>query len=503
MTAAESAPDDRRVSDNHEVAVCAVDVGTSAVRARLVNDCGQVIAASRRNRSGQTPGQFDPEALWSVTASAVREVISTVPVPSSIKAVGIAGLIGTVLVDDQLRPVVAGSDWSDGRGIELLQSRPREAVDSLLSRTLRPAATASALALLLWLRQHQAEDIAGLRWVLSPKDYLNARLSGAVATDVTSAAYTLLLDVRARMWSAFALDFAGLRDIVMPHPHYGSDVIGQVTPAGSAETGLAVGTLVIAGGPDGTLGAVGLIGTNTGTVVDIGGTTDMITQFGTDESAAIPRHAVCNPHPEPGWWAYGGPTGVTGGAADWAARLVGFRDAAAAGGQLAALSSIPPGSNGLLALPFLSGSRFPRWNAAERAALLGLNETHGPMDVIRAFQEAGAFAAREGIDELDPAGTAKVVLAGGVARSDALVRLRADIIGRPIDAYESADASLRGVGVLAAVGAGLQPDVAAAAAAVPASLTNYKPDPVRVRAYDHLYARWMAARKQHRHDQHR
>lgn len=473
--------------------VCAVDIGTSAVRAALITPAGHVVGSARRGRGNSAvPGQFDPDLLWSTVAAAVGEVTAAQPDPARVKAVAVAGFVGTVLLDRRLRPVVAGSDWSDTRGVELLVGGRAEDVAAVLSAAGRPTPAAGALPLLLWLRRHRPEDVADLRWVLAPKDFVTARLTGEVSTDATSAAYSLLLDVRSRTWADAALELAGLPASMLPCARSGSSVIGHVTKAAAAGTGLPPGIPVVGGGPDGTLGAVGLAGTATGVIVDIAGTTDVITTFAASPARAMSARCVRNPHPEPGWWAYGGPTGTTGGAAEWVAQLIGFPDATAATRQLESdLANARPGSNGVVVLPFLSGSRFPRWDAGERAAILGLDPGHRAADVMHAVLEAGAFAAREGIEELDPGGDHQVLLAGGVARSGWLAQLRADVLGRVVGVYDAADATLRGAAALATVGATLHPGLTAAVEAASPSLRSREPSPGRRAAFDDAYARWQ------------
>lgn len=133
-------------------AVCAVDIGTSAVRVSLITAAGAVMGAARRNRdSSGTHGEFDPVEVLSLVTSAIGEVMSGCRASTRIRAVGVAGFVGTVLLDSALAPLRPGSDWSDTRGVDLLAASPADTVDLVLREAGRPRPLGSALAQLLWL----------------------------------------------------------------------------------------------------------------------------------------------------------------------------------------------------------------------------------------------------------------------------------------------------------------------------------------------------------------
>lgn len=277
-----------------------------------------------------------------------------------------------------------------------------------------------------------------------------------------------------------------------PPPVAGDAVVGEVVASASAATELPAGIVVVAGGPDGTVGTAAIAGTADDVVVDLAGTTDVVTRV-TRMLLDPPASAVLNPYVTSNTWSYGGPTGMTGSAVSYMSHLLGLGDVEAAmtAGALQ-WDGAGVGSAGLLVAPSLSGERFPRWRHDRAAAVIGLRERHTPMHLLRATQEAAAFTVREGVDLLaGPRDQAvAVVLAGGVSRSGLLAQLRADVLGRPILVCREPDVTLLGAIALASVGAGLYASVDEATATISLVLDRVDSDPPTSAGYDEVYARW-------------
>ncbi|MFK4103991.1 FGGY-family carbohydrate kinase [Streptomyces sp. NPDC019531] len=476
--------------------VCAVDVGTSAVRAALVTHDGQRLLEARSERvPDEGTETFDAERLWDGLCHVLRRITSGAAAPSHLRSLAIAGHVGQVLVDEQHRPLGRAGGWADARGVrEVAAGWPDPG--TALRLTGRPAMTGGAVPLLHWLKNKDPSLHQRMRWALAPKDFLVLRLTGEAATDMTSAAYTLGSDVTRQVWDPRLLAIGGTGPEHFPPQHAATDIVGAVTPAAADTTGLPPGLPVAAGGPDGTVGAAAVAGATPGPVVDVAGTTDVLTRVITSPDER-PMAAVLNPYLTPGLWTCGGATGMTGGALAYWVRLLGLGDPATALRRLGpAVRAMPPGSDGLSMSPLLTGSRFPGWNQNERGMLWGLGEHHSAAHVLRAAQEAAAYVVRQAVDTLlvDDAPDIPVVLTGGPSRSPELAQLRADVLGRPVHVSSEADASLHGAALLALVAAGLEPDLPTAQARREPRLRRFIPQTPIAARYDQLYRQWLQAK---------
>lgn len=497
MSAPPSPPDTQRDGQPDGQLVCAVDVGTSAVRAAVVDSRGTIHRAARRpRRPGQGAVTFDPAVLWNDVVHVLGDLeLAEAP---GVAAVSMAGHVGTVLVDRRGEPVMPGRGWADSAGVAELQ-RIWANDHTQLSVVGRPAITGGALPLLMWLRQHDVATSRRVHWALSPKDYLLLCLGAAGWTDGTTAGYTLALDVAERTWAVDLLNQTGIGDRCWPQIAAATQIVGAVSSDAADATGLPAGTPIAAGGPDGTVGAAAVLGRSEKVVADVAGTTDVLTTLASQlhgcESAA-----VTNPYLEPGQWARGGATGMTGGAVGAWSNLLGFASPAELPAEISeVMEQLPPGCDGLSISPTLTGSRFPDWHPDDTGALWGLTEDHGPAHIVRATQEAGAFVVRAGIDLLVDRSRSTLLLAGGVAKSAALAQLRADVLGMPVRASQMADASLLGAAMVGQVAAGTFDDLMDAQSAMAPATRHFAPDPDRARQYDALYAAWAETRRCLRH----
>ncbi len=471
--------------------VVAVDVGSSAVRAAVVDPAGRVLASKRQSRPDSLSGvTFDASLLW----EQVRDAVTALPADLRRSAAGlaIAAHIGTVFTDADFEPVAQGFGWADSSGVDLLASRLGESTTSALATIGRAALTGGPAGAALALRDRDARGFDSVRRILSPKDYLVGRLTGVAATDHTGAAYSGLSDVRQRDWSAWLLESLGIDRALLPEQLGSTAVVGTVTARSAQLLGLPAGLPVVAGGPDGSMGAAYVLAGRGDAIADVAGTTDVLVRPIASPDAAPPE-AMLNPYIL-GGWAAGGATGMTGGALNRWAVLLGEPDAATAlvrfGGGVA---SMPPGAEGLIIRPTLSGSRFPRWNPSEVGLVDGQLDSHGPAHFLRAVIEGASYVVREGIDLLAPDADVEVVLAGGAARSPLLAQLRADVLGRVVHVCAEPDVSLMGAALLALLGSGIHSSAEEAAAAMDEKWTVLEPDPLAANRYEELYASWRTA----------
>lgn len=474
--------------------VCAIDVGTSAVRASVIRSDGETSRTVRRPRAaGEGSDEFDPDALWEDLAGALRDLhLSDV----RLDALVIAGHIGAVMLGDDGAPLVRGLGWANRLGVKTLASVWHDPATNLRVAG-RPAITGGAIPFLAWLREHRPDVHRRVRWVLSPKDDLIRRLSGVIATDHTSAAYTLGSDIRAREWAPSLIEAAGISVDQLPQQHESTAIVATVGDAAARQTGLPPGLPIVAGGPDGTVGAGAVAGASTDVIVDVAGTTDVLTRILSDADDPAASGTVTNPYVVGGLWSCGGPTGLTGGAtAHWLRLLkagqVGSLDPALE----REIEQIPPGCEGLAISPLLTGSRFPDWQSLERGAVWGMAEAHTTAHFVRATHEAAAYVVRSGLEMLArDKPTAPVVLAGGTARSANLAQLRADVLRRTVSACVDPDVTIRGAAMLACVGMGIHAGLDAARAQMAPQSKDFEPDGARAVEYDRLYRDWLATRR--------
>jgi sugar (pentulose or hexulose) kinase len=424
----------------------------------------------------------------------IRDVTTSTGQP---QGVAVACQLATVLVDGAMTPTGPALLWQDRRA-----SREAAELASVLDgRDIAIAGRRSApeltAARLRWVATHEGDAWSRTRYVLSLKDYLVAMLADSIVTDATTASYSMLFDVQQRTWSEALGAAAAVPLARLPRVLAGDARAGEISTAAAASTGLRAGISVAVGGPDGSVAALGSGAVSQGVTVDVAGTTDVVLHTSARPIVDRQGRAVVNAYLIDDLWTTGGPTGLTGGAIAWLSEVLGYDSIERAYREIGAQSAaLPPGAGGVTFHTALTGERFPRWTAAAAGSIDGLRREHSAAHVLRAAEEGGAFAVREGLDVLVELGAeiGDVRVSGGVTKRREALQLRADAWRRPVIGVSAGEATTVGTAILAAVAAGAFASIAAAAHAMVRLEPAILPDGRAADAYDVAFERWQMAR---------
>jgi xylulokinase len=492
-------------------AVLALDLGTSAVKALVVDMNGRILGHGSAEHPMQHPhpgnAEQRPEDWWDATGRAVRAALAESATP--VQAIGLSGQMhGTVLLDDRGDPLGPAIIWADTRSqaeVEDLTAiiGPRR----LLEITGSPLATGFQAATVRWLQRHEPDRWRRTQHILLPKDYLRYRLTDVFATEPSDASSTLLLDIHTRDWSDAILKAINLDRSFLPVVYPSASMTGNLTPNAAAALGLPDGLPVIAGGADVACGALGagvvdsdamLLSISTGAQVVVPSSTPEINFAGNSHTFC----AAIAPGQSGAAWYQMGATMAAGLALRWLRDTIFMLPPEGGYAQMtAAAEAIPPGAGGLIFLPYLAGERTPHMNPHARGLLLGLTASHGRGHLVRAVMEGVAFALYDAYRALDLDGATvnRAILAGGGVRSSLWRQIFADVFGISISPLETVEQSALGAAVLAAAAmAGNDP------AAVSRSWSRYvapiQPGTAVHNRYQALFAIFRAAYEKHQAD---
>ena len=478
-----------------------LDVGTSGVKALLVDRSGEVVASATTALTLQTPkpgwAEQDPDAWWGASVTSMRDACANVP-SGRVAAIGISGQMHSSVFLDRdgavIRPALL---WCDGRTTAECREIERSVggEDRLRDLASNPALEGFTLPKVLWLRNHEPAAFERLATVLLAKDYIRYRLTGELATEPSDASATLMYDTAKLRWSEAILRAVGLDSSILPAVGGSSEVLGRLTNDAAGITGLPVGTPVVGGGADNACGAAGVGVVAPGEAVASWGTSGTLLAPLAEPQVdpGLRAHTFC--HVAPGVWYLMGVVLSAGGAFAW------YRDQLArdvAGTPNANLvlneeaATIPRGAEGVTFLPYLQGERTPHRNANARGAFLGLTLAHTRAHLSRAVVEGVAFALRDSLSILQSLGLSpsELLLTGGGAKSPFLRQLQAEVFGVPVTTVNREEGPAYGAALLAAVGAGAFPDLATATRATLDRQTPLSPSAAAHREYDAPYARF-------------
>ena len=336
---------------------------------------------------------------------------------------------------------------------------------------------------------YKRQIYARVKHILLPKDYVRLKLTGAYAMDKAGGAGTQLFAVAQRDFSPRVLEALDIDPAWLPPTFEGTAVTGTLTAEAAAATSLPAGIPVYGGGGDQAAAAVG-----TGTVVE--GTVSLslgtsgVVFAATGQPIVEPDgrlHAFC--HALPNTWHLMGVMLSAAGSLRW------YRDTLAPGisfaDLLAPAQEIPPGSEGLLFLPYLTGERTPHPDPLARGAFVGLTVRHDQAHMTRSVLEGVAYGLRDSFALMREAGLGSVEqvrITGGGARSSLWRQILADVFGVELVTVSSEEGAAYGAALLAAVGAGVWPDVPSACRQVIHVTGSTKPQSEQMAVYDQQYA---------------
>lgn len=478
-----------------------VDIGGTGVKAGLFTLQGEPAGSgyTEYQMISRLPGQaeHDAEGWWQATVEAIRQATESCN-PQDIRAVGIGCTNGLIAVDREARPLRPAIMLWDQRSLsEVDVIRRTLGQDEVFSVTGNPVAPgAYSLPTILWLRDQEPDIFRRAYKLMVPGGYLVARLTGNFTIDHSRACTTLLFDIRRKEWHRPFLEALNIPEDKLPTPMASTQVAGRITGAAAQLTGLAPGTPVIAGCMDTVGASIGAGIVEPGQCFVIMGTAARVATP-LDKSRFDPRFMNCAHVRPESWLAIGAVNGV-GSSLRWLrdnfgqvetqiARLTGA-DVYDLMTQQVAQS--PPGSKGLIFLPYISGERTPIWDPYARAVFLGVTLAHDRGDFFRSVLEGAALALRHVVDILvneQGLQLQELRIAGTAAKSDVWNQIIADVLGQTVASVSNTNAEVFGAAVLAGRAIGIYTDLPGILDKSVSVDRRYEPDLAAHAIYNQLY----------------
>jgi len=444
-----------------------LDLGTSSLKAIVVDEKGKIKAVARRGYSICSPqtgwAEQDPEEWWRATLQVIQDLTSTGVDFSLVKGIGLSGQThGMVIVDKNFRPLRKAIIWLDQRSYSQIKRIDREKLNRMTQITGIPLYPGFMASSILWMRDSEPHLLEKARYFLLPKDYLRIKLTHQAATDVSDAAGTFLLDTRKRSWSEYILGEVGISKNLLPPLYESTEITGSIAKDVSERTHLPEGVPLCAGGADQVMGAVGNKIVEDGDSACIVGTGGQLVSCISQPLVGVDKGLHTIPHAVKERWILMGAILSAGISLSWFINRV-LLDKGVSGEDevnwdllIGTVPSYPAIKKGLFFLPYLKGERTPHLDPGARGLFIGLCLDHSRGDLIRAIMEGVAFAFRDCIEMMRLMGISpgKMICSGGGGKNKIWRQILSDVLGVSLYSVNSREQSAYGAALTAAVATG-------------------------------------------------
>ena len=428
-----------------------MDLGTTNVKANLMDDQGNVIASSSRENHLIFPGpnmvEQSADEWWDNASAIFRDITAKAgpEIVARVRGISISSQTVTMLpVDRDGHPLRNAMIWMDSRSTkEMHYISLQLGHDHMVELIGGQPDVAFLPNKILWFKRFEPELFAKTEKILQASSYINLKLTGVMSQDLDQAARTQCMDIHNFKWSPEIGDVIGVDlDKILPPISQTTDIIGHVTEAAAKETGLISGIPVVAGASDAmtSMYATGL--SRLGDASESSGTTSLVF-VGSNTMSACNIPVVTKPCAIEGMpYIFDAPINTSGAALKWYLGAMGAEDKRYADehglnvynyiNELA--ETVPAGSNGVMFFPYLLGERAPLWNSHARGMFIGMSLDTKHEDFTRSVFEGTAFALRHVIDTIKISGGVvnSLRITGGGSKSRTWSKIKASMLKVPV-----------------------------------------------------------------------
>lgn len=510
--------------------VLAIDLGTSGPKVAVLNQEGRILAAgSVPVETHFLPGggaEQDPLSWWDAVKRGATQVLRSPGVDSSsIIAVSVTSqYASTVAVDESGSPLMNVVMWLDQRGAPynraVTSGFPRVSGYGLLpllkwiriTGLVPTQSGVDSLAHMLFIKNERPDVYRRTAKFLEPMDYLNLRFTGRFAANQCTAMPTMLSDNRkwdCREYSPELLKLSGIDKNKLPELLPVSSRVGPILPEVARELGLGDAVQVISSANDATTGAIGAGAIGIGDPMLGIGSSSVINCHVRGKKTDVTHLLASMPSPVQDSFILQAENGMGGRCLEFFLNNIVFpKDALSAAeppenmlslaSELAA--EVPPGSEGVIFMPWLNGSLAPKENPLMAGGFINLTLKHSRGHLVRAVFEGVAMNLKwmlSPIEKFVGKRFDSLRFSGGGAMSETWAQILADVLELPI--HQVADprqVNVRGAAFLAFDRLGLLP-LTRASALVPINKT-FLPNSQNRQVYSALYRAFLDSFRRNR-----
>lgn len=478
-----------------------IDIGTSACKAAVFDQNGEVIASASEEYPVEYPrpgwAEQNPEEWWRAVCISIKKMAADGVDLNEIGGIGIDGQSWSAIPVDREGNVLTNTPiWMDTRAQDICDEFNEkigpDQIFQVSGNSLQPSYTTAKI---VWYRRNLPEVYQRTYKILQSNSYIGFKLTGNMTQDISQGYGLHCFNMHTGEWDEDLCEALEIPMSLLPDIYSSHAIIGTVTGKAAKESGLLAGTPVAAGGLDAACGTLGAGVVRPGETQEQGGQAGGMS-ICIDTYRADPR-LILGFHVVPGKWILQGGTTGGGGVIRWLEREFGAyeREMGKSCGKSSlelfneVAEAIAPGCDGMVFLPYMSGERSPIWDPDAKGVFYGMDFGKTKGHFIRAAMEGVAYSLYHNLEVAREAGAEAEVLRamGGSANSLLWTQIKSDITGKPIIVPSSDTATTLGAAILAGVGVGMYKDFEEAVKLTVKEKRRHEPDPEHRAVYERNY----------------
>jgi len=476
--------------------IISIDCGTQSSRAVVWDLKGDFISGGKVKLDiiNPCPGCYEQDAKtwWSATCLAIRQAIKQIDV-QDISTVGVTHQRETfVPISPEGKPLRNALLYMDKRCLDQIEMVKRKiGTRKVHEITGKVPSYVPSLYHILWLIDNEPQVCDKVFKYLDVGAYLLMHLIGRYITSYVSADATSLINIKTGTWDSDLMSSLGLKKEQFLELCPPGRIIGNITEKAAKETGLPEGLPVVSGAGDGICAALGANVLSEDRLFLVIGTFTALGAYTSKYIIDESFRTLCSCIPG----SYNLESNMVGGyIISWFIKNFKTKDSQSDKEEFweKVVAKIPPGSEGLVTVPYWTGTLAPFWDPLARGLTVGWSGIHTKGHFYRSILEGIAFEHKLLAEKMSSALNTNfkdVVFVGGGAKSSLWSQIISDVLGIPISVSTAVESTALGAAILAASGMGFYSSIEDASNSMTEIKKKYEPNEKKTAFYETLYDR--------------